>query len=207
MKTWILLGLLGLTALALANPAKLPASQPEDSYEEEPKRPYSFSWAASRHYHGAPDREHQEERGEDGITRGVFRYVDPRQKVQEVVYYSDDDGFHVDASNLPQDTQAVQNARFRFAEDFERIRQEHAQIAAERGVEAFPQEQEVYEQVNLRDFIENVQLIPHTPRESEAVQNLRSRFAENFEKIRQEHSQLAAKLEAQRAEQQSQEYQ
>lgn len=61
-------------------------------------------------------------------------------------------------------------------------------------------------QVDIRDFISNVQLIPHTPRESTAVQNLRSRFAENFEKIRQEHSQLAAQLEAQRA-QQSQEYQ
>ncbi|ROT68686.1 uncharacterized protein [Penaeus vannamei] len=207
MKTWILLCLLGLTSVALASPAKLPAAQPDDSFEDEPKRPYSFSWEASRHYHGAPDREHQEERGEDGITRGVFRYVDPRQKVQEVVYYSDDNGFHVDASNLPQDTQAVQDARFRFAENFERIRQQHAQIAAERGVEEYPAEEpETYEQVDIRDFINNVQLIPHTPRESAAVLNHRSRFAENFERIRQEHSQLAAQLEAQRAEQ-PQEYQ
>lgn len=65
-------------ALCSAFPEKLDALEDhldDDEYEEEDKRPYSFSWAASRHYNGAPDREHQEQRGEDGITRGVYRWV------------------------------------------------------------------------------------------------------------------------------------
>lgn len=205
MNTWLVLCV--LIGLSHARPDLLHKGE-SDVEDDEPKRPYSFSWAASRYYHGDPDREHKEERGTDGITRGVFRYVDPRQKVQEVVYYSDDDGFHVDASNLPQDTQAVKNARYSFAEEFERIRQEHARIAAERGIEEYNQQEDepVYEQVDLREYLNNIQQIPFTPRETDAVQKSRSRFADNFERIRQEHSQLAAQLEAQRA-QLSQEYQ
>ncbi|KAK8741149.1 hypothetical protein OTU49_002525 [Cherax quadricarinatus] len=140
MHTWTLL-LLGLVTLAAALPEKLhqlagEADEDEEGvdYEDEPKRPYSFSYAASRYYNGAPDREHQEQRGEDGITRGVFRYVDPRHKVQEVVYFADEGGFHVEASNLPQETLAVQNARLKHQELFEKIREEHARIGAERAL-------------------------------------------------------------------------
>lgn len=71
----LVLAAVGL-ALCSAFPEKLDALEDkleDDEYEEEEKRPYSFSWAASRHYNGAPDREHQEQRGEDGITRGVYR--------------------------------------------------------------------------------------------------------------------------------------
>lgn len=67
------------------------------------------------------------------LFASFFRYVDPRHQVQEIVYYSDDEGFHVDASNLPQDTVAVQSAKTRHTSLFEKIRQEHLRIAAERG--------------------------------------------------------------------------
>ena len=63
---------------ASAFPEKLDALEEkleEDDYEEELRSPYSFSWAAARYYNGDPDREHQEQRGEDGITRGVYRWV------------------------------------------------------------------------------------------------------------------------------------
>ncbi|XP_045597659.1 larval cuticle protein 1 [Procambarus clarkii] len=144
MKTWPLaLLVFGLVSVTVAFPEKLDhfgddANHDDDAadvdYEEEPKRPYSFSYAASRYYNGAPDREHKEQRGEDGITRGVFRYVDPRHQVQEIVYFADEDGFHVDASNLPKETVAVQNARNKHHELFEKIKQEHARIGAERAV-------------------------------------------------------------------------
>lgn len=62
------------------------------------------------------------------------RYVDPSRTVQEIVYYADDDGFHVDASNLPKDTVAVQAARTRHEELFQKIREEHARIAEERAL-------------------------------------------------------------------------
>uniref|UniRef100_A0A0P4WHS0 Cuticle protein 7 n=1 Tax=Scylla olivacea TaxID=85551 RepID=A0A0P4WHS0_SCYOL len=140
MNTWFALFLLVTAGLAFTSafPEKLEALEDnleDDEYEEEPKRPYSFSWAAARHYNGDPDREHQEQRGEDGITRGVYRYVDPRDRVQEIVYYADDQGFHVQrASNLPKETAAVQKARKYHEELFEKIRQEHARIAAERAL-------------------------------------------------------------------------
>ena len=80
--------LLGLTCLAYASPAKLTDVYPvndnlddDNDDDEDDRRPYSFAWEASRHYHGAPDREHREERGEDGITRGVYRYKDRQQRV------------------------------------------------------------------------------------------------------------------------------
>ena len=47
-------------------------TSPNDASEEE-KIPYSFSYTASRHYGGVPDREHKESRGPDGVTKGVFR--------------------------------------------------------------------------------------------------------------------------------------
>lgn len=139
MKAWFGLLLLMTAGLAFttAFPEKLDGLEDkleDDEYEEEDKRPYSFSYAASRHYNGVPDREHQEQRGEDGITRGVYRFVDPRLRVQEIVYYADGEGFHVQASNLPKDTLAVQKARSRHQELFEKIRQEHARIAAERAL-------------------------------------------------------------------------
>ena len=68
------------------------------------------------------------------IISMCFRYVDPRLRVQEIVYYADDQGFHVDASNLPKDTAAVQNAKTNHEQLFEKIRQEHARIAAERAL-------------------------------------------------------------------------
>ncbi|KAK4327871.1 hypothetical protein Pmani_001678 [Petrolisthes manimaculis] len=142
MKAWHILLLAFVLLSCLTYTAAFPEKlqQEEGEYreeeideEEEEKRPYSFAWTAARHYNGAPDREQQESRGQDGVTRGVFRYVDPRHQVQEIVYYSDDEGFHVDASNLPQDTVAVQSAKSRHTALFEKIRQEHLRIAAERG--------------------------------------------------------------------------
>ena len=57
--------------------------------------------------------------------------MDPRQKVQEIVYVSDDNGFHVEASNLPQDTPVVSAAKRRHQELFDRIRLEHLRLGEE----------------------------------------------------------------------------
>ena len=77
------------------------------------------------------------------IISTFFRYVDPRHRVQEIVYYADGEGFHVQASNLPKDTLAVQKARNRHEELFEKIRLEHARIAAERAL--LESEENLYE--------------------------------------------------------------
>ncbi|KAK8405994.1 hypothetical protein O3P69_007009 [Scylla paramamosain] len=204
MNTWFALFLLVTAGLAFTSafPEKLEALEDnleDDEYEEEPKRPYSFSWAAARHYNGDPDREHQEQRGEDGITRGVYRYVDPRLRVQEVVYYADDQGFHVDASNLPKDTAAVQNAKTHHEELFEKIRQEHARIAAERALLESQENQYVDPRDRVQEIVYyaddqgfHVQRASNLPKETAAVQKARKYHEELFEKIRQEHARIAA---------------
>lgn len=174
----------------------------EDVSEEEERRPYSFAWAASRYYHGIPDREHQEQRGEDGITRGVFRYIDPRQKVQEVIYYADEDGFHVDASNLPKNTVAVENARFNHASEFERIRQEHARIAAERELLEAQEGQETF----VDPAQQRLAFIKDLPKNTRAVEKLRNRHAYLFERIRADHARIAAELKEQQEESNEAEY-
>ncbi|XP_068220686.1 uncharacterized protein Cpr57A [Palaemon carinicauda] len=197
MKNLILsLLLLGVIAEAVfARPDEGQAYQSDSQEEEEEvKRPYSFAWAASRYYHGAPDREHQEQRGEDGITRGVFRYVDPRQRVQEVVYYADDDGFHVDASNLPKDTEAVEQARFSHTSEFERIRQDHARIAAERAILEAQANDAPIDPIKQRQ-----ELIKSLPKNTVAVENLRARHSSLFERIREEHAAIAAERAEQEA--------
>lgn len=190
----LLLSVLGVCVGVFGRPDGVHV-EAESEEEEEPKRPYSFSWAASRYYHGAPDREHQEQRGEDGITRGVFRYVDPRQQVQEVVYYADNDGFHVDASNLPKDTVAVEKARASHATEFERIRQEHAKIAAERAI--LEAQEEALEETFVDPVEQRLNLIKVLPKETKAVENLRARHAYLFERIREEHARIAAEHEQQ----------
>ncbi|XP_066937680.1 uncharacterized protein [Macrobrachium rosenbergii] len=189
----LLLGVIAVTVFARPDESQ---GLQNDSEEEEEKRPYSFAWAASRYYHGIPDREHQEQRGEDGITRGVFRYVDPRLQVQEVVYYADEDGFHVDASNLPKDTEAVENARFSHNSEFERIRQEHARIAAERAI---LEAQEAGEVRPVDPVQQRQDLIKSLPKNTVAVENLRARHAKLFEKIRDEHALIAAERKQQEA--------
>lgn len=191
--------------VAFGRPQEDQATTEDDSEEEEDKRPYSFSYAASRYYHGIPDREHQEARGEDGITRGVFRYVDPRLQVQEVVYYADDDGFHVDASNLPRETEAVLSARSKHASEFERIRQEHAKIAAEQAT--------LEEAAAQPKFVDpeqqKLELIKKLPKDTRAVENRRNHHFYLFEKIREEHARIGAEIRAEqerrRAEQEEQE--
>ncbi|CAL4080347.1 unnamed protein product, partial [Meganyctiphanes norvegica] len=93
-----------LVVAAQGRPDKL------DSLEEvkEVKRPYSFKYTASRYHHGIPDREHEEVRGVDGITRGVYRYIDPSQRVQEVIYTADENGFNVKNSGVPKKPQDTQ---------------------------------------------------------------------------------------------------
>merc|ERR1711970_1629393 len=133
--------------------------------EEEVKRPYSFKYTASRYHHGIPDREHEEVRGADGITRRVYRYIDPRQRVQEVIYTADKNGFNVKNSGvpeMPQETNAVLTARTTHEELFERIRAEHARIQAEQDeLELVEGPQEIYEEVPF-DF-------SVLPRHTEAV--------------------------------------
>ena len=71
----LLVGVLqGAIQGAQSSPARLDDEYQAHSDEDDDRRPYSFAWEASRHYHGLPDREHREERGPDGITRGVYRW-------------------------------------------------------------------------------------------------------------------------------------
>ncbi|XP_076052791.1 uncharacterized protein LOC143032203 [Oratosquilla oratoria] len=195
--TLVLLLLAGLAALSLA--AKLPhlhtGEDHDDDHhhhaeEEEEKRPYSFAYKASRYYNGNPDREHQEMRGADGITRGVFRYVDPLQQVQEVVYYSDENGFQVEASNLPKNTAAVARATQNFHDLFERIQQEHQKIADERGHEY--EEPVDYEPIPPEELVRLVQQPPApAPRTSAAVARATELHGLRFEKIFKEHQRIA----------------
>ena len=64
------------------------------------------------------------------------RYVDPNLEVQEVVYSSDDNGFHAEASNIPVDTAVVAQAKTRHQSLFEKISEEHARIGEEHRLKA-----------------------------------------------------------------------
>ncbi|XP_017862645.1 PREDICTED: adult-specific rigid cuticular protein 15.7 [Drosophila arizonae] len=54
-----------------------------------------------------PHSSKQEFRSIDGITRGSYSYRDAAGKLQTVDYRADDQGFHVAATNLPQQFRAV----------------------------------------------------------------------------------------------------
>ncbi|TDG48071.1 hypothetical protein AWZ03_005488 [Drosophila navojoa] len=57
-----------------------------------------------------PHSSKQEFRSIDGITRGSYSYRDAAGKLQTVDYRADDQGFHVAATNLPQQFRAVSSA-------------------------------------------------------------------------------------------------
>jgi len=175
--------------------------QLEEALEDadEVKRPYSFAWEASRHYNGAPDREHREERGRDGITRGVFRYVDPSLKVQEVIYTADEDGFHVENSNLPEYTAVQTKARQRHAHLFEKIAEEHVKIGEEHALEALEKgyEPQPYDAEPPRyDEASGVASPPvDGPSFTPVVERAIQRHQNLFEKIAEQHARIAAERE------------
>jgi len=161
-------------------------ARPQDGRSQEDKQPYSFAWQASRHYNGAPDREHREQRGDDGITRGVFRYVDPSLQVQEVIYTADADGFVVQNDVLPQDTQAGERARANHQAEFDRIAQEHRAIGEERGQEPYVYDPSQYDNIEV-----DPDSIPH-PEFRPAVARARSQHQSLFEEIAAQHARIAA---------------
>lgn len=161
----------------------------QDSKEEQSKRPYSFKYTASRYHHGMPDREHEEVRGVDGVTRGVYRYIDPRQQVQEVIYTVDGNGFNAKSSAVPekpQDTNAVQTARTNHEQLFEKTRVDHARIQAEQeALQFLPENQEeIYEAVPFDYSV--------LPRHTEAVAQRAAYHQYLFEKTQAEHARIAA---------------
>lgn len=199
--------LLGLVVVVQSSPAKLDevyeqresrSNLNDDDDDDDEKRPYSFAYEASRHYHGAPDREHREERGEDGITRGVYRYVDPSLRVHEVIYSADENGFHVQSDNAPEYTEAQIAARANHAQLFQQIADEHNKIGAEHALEAAergydPQQEERYvaPQRNL-DYSTGILDPASLPQFSPVVERARFRHQELFEKIADQHARIAA---------------
>jgi len=177
--------LLAVTSLCVGHPQGYNGNDGSDE-----KLPYSFSWNAARHYNGAPDREHREERGEDGITRGVFRYVDPSLNVQEVIYTADEDGFHVEGDVLPQHTQAQQAVIDDHARRFQEIADEHVAIGRQHA------EQAGVEYVEPLPYVAPVGPFPHVDvpeiEQTPAVARARKQHAALFEKISAQHARIAA---------------
>jgi len=178
---------LGLCLLVLGTAGR-PDKLQGDSVEEEVRRPYSFKYTASRYHHGRPDREHEEVRGADGVTRGVYRYIDPRQRVQEVIYTADKNGFNVKNSGVPeniQETNAVLTARTNHEQLFAKIQAQHAKIQAEQEATVGTEEnQQIYEEVPF-DF-------SVLPQRTEAVSQRAAYHQYLFEKTQAEHARIAA---------------
>ncbi|KAF2365095.1 Insect cuticle protein [Trinorchestia longiramus] len=195
--------LLGLFVLAECSSPKLEDLQGEyqsrsglddDDDDDDEKRPYSFAWEASRHYHGAPDREHKEERGADGVTRGVFRYVDPSLRVQEVIYTADDKGFRIENPSNPDYTDAQIAERQRHAQLFQEIAEEHSRIGSEHSLRAAelgyePQTYDAPIQVEYPDGnVDPASLPQFTP----VLEKARNLHQDLFERIRAQHARIAA---------------
>lgn len=56
--------------------------------EPSPPNPYVFSYTAGR-FPGHVDRAHSEVSNGEGVVRGAFSYIDPRQEIRSVEYVAD----------------------------------------------------------------------------------------------------------------------
>lgn len=68
-----------------------PHAQYEDvAVQTEPSlpNPYVFSYTAGR-FPGHVDRAHSEVSNGEGVVRGAFSYIDPRQEIRSVEYVAD----------------------------------------------------------------------------------------------------------------------
>lgn len=124
------------TSLSSADVSHLTNAQYYDelttSTQPPPPRPYQFEYKAGR-YPGHVDRVHQEVSDGNGVVRGAFSYIDPRQQIRTVEYVADKDGFHPQVSPgdgaEPQETEAVKQAKIRHFEIFNRIAERNANVS------------------------------------------------------------------------------
>ncbi|XP_035779062.1 cuticle protein-like [Anopheles albimanus] len=151
----------------------------EDEYEATtlppPPKPYAFTYSAGR-APGHVDRTHSEASDGNGVVRGSFSYVDPRNQVRTVEYTADRNGFYPVLSHLPQtpqQTEAVARAEQKHYALYAKIAQEHAN--AHVGV-----------------------VEPVLPKDTVAVAKAKDRHFSLYEKIANEHARIGAEQEAQR---------
>ncbi|ETN63315.1 cuticular protein 9, RR-1 family [Anopheles darlingi] len=151
----------------------------EDEYEvttlPPPPKPYAFTYTAGR-APGHVDRTHSEVSDGNGVVRGSFSYVDPRNQVRTVEYTADKNGFYPVLSHLPQtpqQTEAVARAEQKHYALYAKIAQEHAN--AHVGV-----------------------VEPILPKDTVAVAKAKDRHFSLYEKIANEHARIGAEQEAQR---------
>lgn len=58
---------------------------------------YSFGYRV-RDTHSGNDFSHKQHRDENGVTRGQYHILMPDGRMQNVIYYADETGFHADVS-------------------------------------------------------------------------------------------------------------
>ncbi|XP_058116634.1 cuticle protein 8 [Anopheles ziemanni] len=153
-----------------------------EEYEEKvttvppPPKPYAFTYSAGR-APGHVDRTHSEVSDGNGVVRGSFSYVDPRNQVRTVEYTADSNGFYPVLSHLPkttQQTEAVALAEQKHYALYAKIAQEHADAHSGLVVE------------------------PKLPKDTVAVAKAKDRHLSLYEKIAQDHARIGAEQEAQR---------
>ncbi|XP_052865799.1 uncharacterized protein LOC128272105 [Anopheles cruzii] len=140
-----------------------------------PPRPYAFTYSAGR-APGHVDRTHSEVSDGNGVVRGSFSYVDPRNQVRTVDYTADAHGFYPVLSHLPkspQQTEAVARAQEKHHALYAKIAQQHAD--AHGGL-----------------------VEPILPKDTVAVAKAKDRHLTLYEKIANEHARIGAEQEAQR---------
>lgn len=125
------------TSLSSADVSHLTNAQYYDesttSTQPPPHRPYAFEYKAGR-YPGHVDRTHQEVSDGNGVVRGAFSYIDPRQQIRTVEYVADKDGFHPQVSpggggGDPEQTEAVKQATLRHLKAFNRIAEQNFNVS------------------------------------------------------------------------------
>ncbi|XP_016989500.1 cuticle protein 16.8 [Drosophila rhopaloa] len=138
-----------------------------------PASPYVFSYQAGR-APGHVDRQHTEVSDGSGVIRGAFSYVDPKNQVRTVQYVADENGFHPQLSHKLEDSAAVQAAKQRHFQTYNRIAQEHASYTPGQAA------------------------LAAAPHASAAVAHATQKHLSAFERIAAEHAAIGRQQEAQR---------
>ncbi|KAK6640670.1 hypothetical protein RUM44_012367 [Polyplax serrata] len=165
--------------------AYLQRGRADQSQEQVVPKPYSFTYTAGR-MPGHVDRVHSETADGLGTVRGMFSYVDPRQKIRTVEYIADQNGFHpILITNPTQDTTAVQNAKAKHYVLYNQIAAQHQMSASENENDQKEEEHDVTE-----GFDPNL-LISH-PQDTPVVEKAKLRHYDLYNRIALEHAKIAA---------------